>query len=222
MSWLRNAWYQAGWGEELIVGEPLARTILNEPILIWRAGGGEIAALLDRCPHRFAPLSAGRIERDRVTCGYHGLSFGSNGARVHNPHGAVTSAMRVRAFPVEERHSAIWIWMGDADKADPAGIPDLSFIDETPESARLRIYLPTRANYQLIVDNIMDLSHADYLHPTTLGGMMTGPKRRAGRRATRSSRNGCPKDAIRSPPSSRWCRTEKRTSGPRSSGPRLL
>jgi vanillate O-demethylase monooxygenase subunit len=62
--------------------------------------------------------------------------------------------------------------MGE-QSADLALIPDLAFIDATPESARIRGYMPTRANYQLIVDNILDLSHADYLHPTTLGGMMT-------------------------------------------------
>ncbi|MGZ8348914.1 MAG: aromatic ring-hydroxylating dioxygenase subunit alpha, partial [Allosphingosinicella sp.] len=109
-----------------------------------------------------------------VTCGYHGLAFGPTGACVRNPHGPVTSSMRVRAFAVAERHSILWIWMGDPAQADPSKIADLSFIDETPETARIRFYMPTAANYQLLVDNIMDLSHADYLHPTTLGGIMTG------------------------------------------------
>lgn len=64
--------------------------------------------------------------------------------------------------------------MGDPALADPAQLPDLSFIDETPEAARIQMYMPTRANYQLITDNILDLSHADYLHPTSLGGIMVG------------------------------------------------
>lgn len=171
--WLRNAWYQAGWSDELEEGASLLRTILNQPILFWRREDGRIAAIFDRCPHRFAPLSAGQIEGDVVTCGYHGLAFDAVGACVRNPHGTITSAMRVRAFDAAERHGAIWIWMGEAGQGDPSAIPNLSFIDETPHKARISFYMPTAANYQLLVDNIMDLSHADYLHPTSLGGMMT-------------------------------------------------
>jgi len=178
MPWLRNCWYQAGWSEELGPDRPLVRTILDEPILFYRTGNG-VAALLDRCPHRFAPLSAGRLEGTRVTRGYHGLAFGADGACVHNPHGAITSRMQVRSFPVVERHLAIWVWIGPAEQADPALIPDLGFIDETPPSARITGHMPTAAEYRLITDNIMDLSHADYLHPTTLGGIMTGSKARS-------------------------------------------
>lgn len=179
MQWLRNRWYQIAWSEDVNPGRPLVRTILEEPILLFRTEAGKLTALLDRCPHRFAPLSAGTIDGEIVTCGYHGLAFGTGGACVHNPHGAITSSMKVKSFPIEERHKAIWIWMGDGEQADPALVPDLSFIDETPETARLTGYVPTRANYQLLTDNIMDLSHADFLHPTSLGGIMTGAKARS-------------------------------------------
>jgi len=176
VNWLRNRWYQAGWSDEVTTDTPLVRTILNEPVLIWRGADGAPAALFDRCPHRFAPLSAGRIEGDRVTCGYHGLAFGRDGACVANPHSPITSRMNVKSYAMAERHGALWIWMGDPEHPDAADIPALTFIDETPEKARIRMYMPTRANYQLLTDNILDLSHADYLHPTSLGGMMTHAK----------------------------------------------
>jgi len=178
MTWLRNAWYQAGWSSELAADAPLVRTILDDPILFYREASGSVAAVLDRCPHRFAPLSAGRVAAGEVTCGYHGLAFDFTGACTRNPHGPVTSRMRVRAYPVVERHAAIWIWMGDPGAVDESKLPDLGFIDATPESARISGYMPTRANYQLMADNILDLSHADYLHPDTLGGMMTNAKSR--------------------------------------------
>jgi phenylpropionate dioxygenase-like ring-hydroxylating dioxygenase large terminal subunit len=176
INWLRNRWYQAGWANELTTEKPLVRTLLNEPILFYRKISGEVAALLDRCPHRFAPLSAGTINGDIVTCGYHGLGFGSDGTCVANPHGPITSTMRVTSYPVAERHTAIWVWMGNPERADLSQIPDLSFIDETPEVARIQMYMPTQANYQLITDNLLDLSHADYLHPTSLGGIMVGAR----------------------------------------------
>lgn len=173
MAWLRNSWYQIGWSTDVPVGGMLARTILDEPVLVFRNDAATLSAILDRCPHRFAPISTGKVEGSHVRCGYHGLAFDGSGHCVANPHGPVTSSMQVASFPVIERHDAIWVWMGDADKADASLIADLSFIDETPEPARIHGYLPTKANYELITDNILDLSHADYIHPTTLGGMMT-------------------------------------------------
>jgi vanillate O-demethylase monooxygenase subunit len=84
--------------------------------------------------------------------------------------------MHVRSYPVEERHCAIWVWMGEPDRASASVIPDLSFIDETPEIARVTGYLPIAANYQLMSDNLLDITHADYLHPTRIGGAYTGAK----------------------------------------------
>jgi vanillate O-demethylase monooxygenase subunit len=81
--------------------------------------------------------------------------------------------MKVTSFPVVVRHTAVWVWLGKPESADPARIPDLSYIDNVPETARIAGYLPTNANYELMTDNILDLSHADYLHPTSLGGMMS-------------------------------------------------
>ena len=169
--YLRNCWYQAAWGSEVGV-TPLARTLLDTPVVLFRDGDA-VSALLDRCPHRFAPLSTGVVRDGALVCGYHGLAFDGAGRCVRNPHGPVTRAMRTTGFPVVERHTAIWIWMGDPERADPASIPDLSFIDETPETARIPLYMPTRAGYQLLTDNIMDLSHADFLHATSLGGVIT-------------------------------------------------
>ena len=179
-TYLRNNWYQAAWASELSDGF-LARTLLDEPIVFFRTGE-RIAALRDRCPHRFAPLSAGRLQGDTVRCGYHGLTFDGSGRCVHNPYGPITEPMKVCSYPVAERHSAIWIWMGAQERADEALIPDVSFIDATPPTARSYYYIPTAANYQLATDNIMDLTHADYLHAESLGGVITDAQARVFKR----------------------------------------
>jgi vanillate O-demethylase monooxygenase subunit len=172
MDFLRNTWYVAAWGKEVAPGALFNRTILNDSIVFFRKEGGTIAAIGNRCPHRFAPLHMGKLKGDCVQCPYHGLEFDSHGQCTHNPHGdgAIPKAAQVKAYPVQERHLAIWIWMGDPSLADPDTIPDYSFLSRSKPTCRNTGYLPTRANYQLLCDNIMDLSHVDFLHPATLGG----------------------------------------------------
>ncbi|MEO6378470.1 MAG: Rieske 2Fe-2S domain-containing protein, partial [Caulobacteraceae bacterium] len=154
---LKNSWYQAAWSAELTAEDLLARTICGEPLVFFRNPDGAVQALYDRCPHRFAPLSRGTVNEGRLTCGYHGLVFDGSGACVHNPHGPPPRRTVVRPYPAVERHRAIWVWMGDPQAADPSLLPDLAFIDETPEIATISGYMPTRANYELLSDNILDL-----------------------------------------------------------------
>lgn len=171
MQFLKNTWYIAALSEELKPGELFNRTILNEPIVFYRLENGALAALQNRCPHRFAPLSAGKQLGDIIECGYHGLQFDPAGNCVRNPHsdGIIPKACKVPGYPVVERHHAIWIWMGESGALDEALLPDFSDFDEFPDSALILDYIHVAANYELMVDNIMDLSHIDYLHPSALG-----------------------------------------------------
>jgi phenylpropionate dioxygenase-like ring-hydroxylating dioxygenase large terminal subunit len=171
MKWLLNCWYVAGWADELASEGRLARTLLDSPVLLWRDAGGRIGALADRCPHRFAPLSRGKMEGGTVSCGYHGLAFdGVTGQCVHNPHGPLLGSLSVRAYPVAELHKLLWIWMGDPARADKRTIPDLSFADASPVHAFSKGYMRAEADHHLLEDNILDLTHGDYLHAETLGG----------------------------------------------------
>lgn len=170
MSFLRNCWYIAGWADEFTEGRMTPRTFLNEQIVMFRDRKGALQALQDRCPHRFVPLHLGRLKGDRIQCAYHGLSFDCTGACVHNPHGsgAIPRAARVRAYPVQERYGFAWIWMGEPERADPSQICDFSALD--PEFFYVgKSYLNVKANYQLETDNILDLSHIEFLHQSSLG-----------------------------------------------------
>ena len=173
---VRNCWYVAGWASELVAGKLLGRTLLDEPVLLFRREDGSPAAISDTCSHRFAPLSMGHIlPGDRVQCPYHGLEFGADGRCVHNPHGngAVPQAAHVRGYQVVEKHQMIWIWMGDRP-ADAALIPDYGCMDDTdPLFITDPGYLLMQAGYELIVDNLLDLSHTTYLHDGILGNAET-------------------------------------------------
>jgi phenylpropionate dioxygenase-like ring-hydroxylating dioxygenase large terminal subunit len=163
-SFLRDAWYCAGWNTEL-TQKPLGRTILGTKLVFFRDEKGAPAALGGVCPHRFAPLSVGNVRGGSIQCRYHGLQFGVDGTCVHNPHGdAALPSLRVDSYPVVERHRAIWIWMGDPLKAGNTPVPSLPMHDDS-SLATTYDRLAVRASYQMICDNLLDLSHVEFLHP---------------------------------------------------------
>ena len=168
MKALRNQWYCAAFGHEL-KDKPLARSFLGEPVVIYRKADGAPAALEDRCCHRRAPLSKGKLLGDRLQCGYHGFTFDASGACVRIPgQDRVPPSLGVRAYPLIERHGYLWIWMGERAKADPALIPDFHQ-NHDPGWSAVRGRLPIAAHYLLVVENLIDLSHVGIVHAKTIG-----------------------------------------------------
>ncbi len=167
---LRDAWYMAGWSEEL--GEALlARRIAGGNLVLYRGEEGGPVALDDRRPHRFAPLSRGRRQGDAIACGYHGLVFDRSGACIANPFSERAPARAsVRSWPVQERDGIVWLWRGRPKAADPALIPDFSMLAETPSSRTLHGYVLMQANYEYGTDNLMDLSHIEFVHTGSFAG----------------------------------------------------
>jgi phenylpropionate dioxygenase-like ring-hydroxylating dioxygenase large terminal subunit len=166
---LRNGWYSAIWSREL-KEKPVAKTFLNEKVVLFRNDRGDVGALEDRCCHRAAPLSLGEISGATLACGYHGLQFDVNGKCVHVPGQAdVPSGAKVRSYPVHEKSNVVWIWMGEAAKADTTKIPDMPWLSD-PKWATTPGNLHVKANYQFIVDNLLDLTHVSYVHKKTLAG----------------------------------------------------
>src|SRR6202007_1211164 len=125
-----NVWYVAAHAHELDQGL-VARTICNEPVVLYRAASGQPVALHDRCPHRFVPLSMGKRVGDTLQCGYHGLAFDATGACADAPNDEQqTARICVRAYAAVERYSVIWLWLGDAAAADPSLIPSFDFMTD--------------------------------------------------------------------------------------------
>lgn len=165
---LKNAWYVAANDHE-IGRQPLGRIFLNEPVVMYRKEDGTLVALEDRCMHRHLPLSMGKLVGDRLQCHYHGLQYDSTGKCVRIPgQDMVPPTAKVRSYPVVERYHWVWIWMGDPALADPAKIVDYHWLDDDNWGARSS-YLHVKANWQLIVDNLLDLTHLAFVHETTIG-----------------------------------------------------
>jgi phenylpropionate dioxygenase-like ring-hydroxylating dioxygenase large terminal subunit len=165
----KNGWYAAIWSKDL-KGELVARTFLDEQVVLFRGGNGHPGALEDRCCHRAAPLSRGAVHGDHLRCGYHGLTFNTKGQCVSIPgQDTVPAGVGVRAYPVTERYNVVWIWMGDPARADENKIVELPWLaskDWTLTPGYLRI----EANAQLLVDNLLDYTHVAHLHQNTISG----------------------------------------------------
>jgi vanillate O-demethylase monooxygenase subunit len=164
VSYVRNAWYVAGWSHDIVRLKPFALTILEEPIAIYRGESGRLVALEDRCVHRLAPLSLGRCEGDGLRCMYHGLLYAPDGAVVEIPgQEQIPPRARVRCYPVVERHSWIWVWMGVPEEADEALIPAAVGLDD-PDYLLGHGHLDYAAEARLINDNLLDFSHLSFVH----------------------------------------------------------
>ena len=167
---LRNYWYVAATDAE-IGRKPLGRMILGDPIVLFRAEDGTPVAFEDRCPHRHLPLSMGKLVGDTLQCLYHGLRFARDGHCVYIPgQEQIPQAAKVRCYPVVERYHWIWIWLGDPALADPAAITDFHWLDD-PNWGAKGAYLHVEANWQLVVDNLLDLTHLAFVHDTTIGNL---------------------------------------------------
>lgn len=169
-AFLKAQWYVAGWSTDLAPGETLARTFLNEPVVLWRSEAGAVHALQDRCIHRAMQLSAGDVDGEILRCPYHGLEFNGEGRCTRIPaQDRVPDTARVRHYPLVERQALLWIWMGEPEDADEGLIPDYP-IHEDPAFGWRSAHYPVKGNWQLLVDNLLDLSHLPYIHAKTIGG----------------------------------------------------
>jgi len=176
--YLHDAWYVAAWDHELS-DTPLARTLLDQPLVLYRAADGRAVALEDRCCHRRAPLSVGKVIGNDIQCGYHGLTFAPEGTCVRVPsQSMVPPGARVRSYPVVQRNKWVWVWMGASASADASQIPDLYWHD-SPEWVAVTDRFHVKANYQNLIDIQLDQTHSRYVHPTSLGndGALATPPR---------------------------------------------
>ncbi|WP_144095971.1 aromatic ring-hydroxylating dioxygenase subunit alpha [Croceicoccus sediminis] len=165
---VRNAWYVAGWRDDF-GREPQQRMLLGMPIVLYRKQDGSVVALEDRCVHRMAPLSMGSLEGDAIRCLYHGFKFSADGQCVEIPgQDEIPKRACVKSYPVIENGSWVWVWMGDPQRADPSVVAQSKALDD-PEWVLKTGQIDYEANYELINDNLLDLTHLAYVHAASFG-----------------------------------------------------
>lgn len=168
---VRNRWYIAAFSTE-ISREPMERKLLGLPVALYRKESGEPVAMYGLCPHRYFPLAQGKVRGDALVCGYHGFVFEADGKCTEIPSQGTGAGFCQPTYPIVERGPLCWIWMGDADKCDPALIPPYADfgLDQPGWHYSSANYFHIKGRSQLLVDNLMDLTHLPYVHHHIGGG----------------------------------------------------
>lgn len=167
---VRNCWYVAARSAE-IGRTPLARKLVGTDVVLYRTEAGQPVAMRNRCPHRSFPLAKGKLEGDRLICGYHGMEFEADGVCVNMPALSSTpSTVTVRTYPLVDRGPVTWIWTGAPDLADESLIPELPWLtgDELGWGTVTGEF-HIEADYVAMHENLIDQTHFPFLHPGTVG-----------------------------------------------------
>ena len=165
---LRQYWYAVARSADL-ARDPTPVTLLGDDYVLWRDEDGAVVAAPDRCPHREAPLSLGRLVDGHLECAYHGWRFGAAGRCVLVPSAnegvPVPPKAHLPIVHAAERYGLVWVCPGE-----PAtGIPDIPH-DTDSAYRRLNVEVERwQASATRMTDNFLDISHFPFVHTGTFG-----------------------------------------------------
>ena len=172
---LYDIWYFAALAADLKAGKLQRFEMLGEPILLGRDRAGKVYAIKDICPHRAAPLSAGKLTREAdgaesVECPYHGWRFRTDGACAAIPSLVDDQAMdvsriRVRRYPAVESQGLVFVWIAADPRFD--GEPDIappSFTGVVGGAPKLVDRMNFDSHIDHAVVGLMDPAHGPYVH----------------------------------------------------------
>lgn len=164
----RRFWYPVV-PMEALTAEPLAFELLGEAIVVWLDENGGVAAVRDRCCHRTAKLSLGKVCSGKLACSYHGWEFDGTGACVRvpqlKPGMTIPATYKVQAYACTVRYGYAWVCleepMVDIPEIPEAGDPSFRIIHE--------FYEPWQVAGLRVMENELDLAHPTFVHTTTFG-----------------------------------------------------
>lgn len=168
---LARHWYPFAYSDELDAGKPVARTVLDEPLIAYRTAARQVVVARDLCIHRGVPLHLGWQEGDELVCAYHGFRYGADGrcTRVPAQPGlAIPKKLCLSTIASVERHGIVWICLDPAPDAAPS-IPHWPELDD-PAYRMLHDPPPEWAvtpGRQL--ENFIDVGHFSWIHTGTFG-----------------------------------------------------
>ena len=166
----KNLWHPVAQTSDVVIDKPLSVQLLDQPIVLWRNAEGAAQAFVDRCPHRGAKLSMGRVENGHLECPYHGWQFTSGGQCVKVP--AVPDfvpppSQCVKSFEVQDAYGLVWVRMDSGEAASELPRLDAE-ADEHLRKVNCGPY-DVAASAPRIIENFLDMSHFGFVHEGWLG-----------------------------------------------------
>lgn len=157
-----HRWYVVARSGE-VKARPVGVVLWDQPIVLFRDGGGKINALEDRCPHRQVKLSHGSAIADSLECVYHGWRFDRDGNCVFIPYLQDNQKLpdcQIKTYPVRESDGLIWLFPGEKEpEVEPMAIPEWEHLNYIATVSTIRV----RSHYSFLVENLMDMYHG-HLH----------------------------------------------------------
>jgi phenylpropionate dioxygenase-like ring-hydroxylating dioxygenase large terminal subunit len=166
---LRGCWHPVAFSDH-VVDQPASRRVLGTSIVLWRDAAGCIVAALDRCPHRWAPLSAGTVSDGDLVCSYHGWRFASTGRATRIPHLELDSTLPPTAcldtIPANERFGMVWVNLDAGTESALPTVPE--FDDRTFRAIQIGV-ITYRTSAAAVTDNNTDATHVAFVHASSFG-----------------------------------------------------
>ncbi|MHA2182098.1 MAG: aromatic ring-hydroxylating dioxygenase subunit alpha [Promethearchaeota archaeon] len=169
---IRNQWYAVLESHEVPRDNLISVVRLGETLVFWRNKNGELICLKDKCSHRGAKLSIGKIcdNGEGVECPFHGLRYDKSGQCTLIPANGkktpVPERYKVVSYPAREKHNFIWIWWGEPQFEYPP-IPFFANIDNKFSYKTHTEIWPV--HYSRAIENQLDVVHLPFVHHNTIG-----------------------------------------------------
>ena len=165
-----NQWYAILESNEIKKGKIISVTRMGEKLVAWRNSQGELAVMLDKCPHRGVAFSVGKLIGNCIQCPFHGFEYDTSGKCTLVPAiGSNTQppkALFVRSYPVREAHGFVYMWWGEPRETYPP-LPWFESIGEDMVYTTLRDHWAS--HYARAIENQLDVVHLPFIHKTTIG-----------------------------------------------------
>lgn len=174
---VKEAWYPVYYLEDLDKNKPNTFTLFNQNIVIWWDKAGQSwRVFADKCPHRLAPLSQGRVnEAGLLECPYHGWTFSGTGNCEHIPQqveGAKAETANracVKSFPTAEAQGMLFVYPGKAENASKTKVPIVEPLEESPNGwVTMNTFRDIPYDALTLLENVLDVSHVPYTHHRTV------------------------------------------------------
>jgi phenylpropionate dioxygenase-like ring-hydroxylating dioxygenase large terminal subunit len=165
-----NQWYAILESNEIKKGKLVGVTRMGEMLVAWRNSRGELSVMSDKCPHRGAAFSGGKLVGDCIQCPFHGFEYDKYGTCTAVPaNGRATEppkALKVRYYPVVEEHGFVFIWWGEPQETYPP-VPWFESIGEEMVYTTIKDHWAN--HYARAIENQLDVVHLPFIHHNTIG-----------------------------------------------------